>query len=401
MRFYRLRGRLREASRLVSALWAGLGQSAADHEAAVRREVASTLYYLGDFREVLAQAEFVAAPSDPDTRLRTARFVANDPYASCVGYAGLACWFLGRFAEAERRTRRATRIAVALGHAHTHVVTVLMEAMVAQFSGRPRTTAGAATRMVHIGSGHGLVHWTIAGDILRAWRWATLDPSRVLEAVALLQSSIRAWEDAGARLFTPYWYALLAAAGARAGLLDIPQRRDRDRAHAQSSRVRRGGTRSSSACRHTRTGRETAELSRDEVATAQHSPALALRVALDRAITHVNRQELMSPNPSSPHISSRFGNWRSQSRRAHPSRTWRLPVVWPRLWAKVGPTRAGWQPTRAASETAHCLGLRSVRRGSLPTQGRPVRSSPRVDPADRCVPRLSERCPASPVTRGS
>jgi hypothetical protein len=262
-------------------------------QASIDRELASTLFYLGHFEQVIQEASRTARyRGNITSRRRKARLFTNDPHISCAGYEALANWFLGQQHVSVLGAQQAASDAAELGHDHTHVVAVLIEAMVKQFCGDAAAVNEAASRLVQISSSHGLFQWTLAGEILGDWSKAALGLLQPAEACFHMKHQIVAWHEAGAQLFTPYWYWNLGAAARGQALAGVR----RDAVEAGLTCARATGEQWWSAeltrLKAINNPSHANELLRHsiEMAKAQRSPALELRASLDLAALMMFRE---------------------------------------------------------------------------------------------------------------
>jgi predicted ATPase len=187
----------------------------ATYTSAAQRAVATNLFYCGEFQAVKREARRGVVRLDRRRTLVAARQFINDPAIGCAGYISLADWFLGDAPAASSQADTAVERADALGHAHTLVTTLLIQAMIAQFCGDRAAARVASERMGEICGTHGFRLWELASELVRGWAVAG---DQVGDAVVRqMELSVEAWTAMGASLFMPYWLGLTAEVQRRFG----------------------------------------------------------------------------------------------------------------------------------------------------------------------------------------
>lgn len=183
---------------------------------AAQRALATVRFYRGEFQRVKSHAETGQLFLSRRQALRAAKLFINEPAIGCTGYIALAEWFLGNTQNAKTRCATALAQAESLKHGHTHITTLLIQAMISQFSSDRVATKKAADLMGEQCAAHGYRLWELAADLLRAWAAAdTGDAGQ--ETLRQMRRNVEAWVAMGASLFMPYWLALRAEVSSRCG----------------------------------------------------------------------------------------------------------------------------------------------------------------------------------------
>jgi hypothetical protein len=188
---------------------------------AVQRALATNYFYMGDFvkandyaSEGAANLKQVSVPMGPKERkeaFKRARLDVNEPSILCLSYQAAALWLLGEPEKALRTSADAVNRAADLDHAHTLAIALLLDGMVKQFSGDTVLTKECAERLIKLCNTYGFPLWRISGEILEAWAAARTEPGEQEDFDKAIANGIRSWEqDFTAKLFSPYWHALLA-----------------------------------------------------------------------------------------------------------------------------------------------------------------------------------------------
>ena len=216
-RFHRVRGELETSCNLANKLldiFSKLDDATLDPivSSAIHRALATNFYYTGDFVASVEHAEEgIVNYSDEKQALKSARFDVNEPSLCCLAYKALGQWILGCPEKALSNSRDAVRKAQELGHAHTKAIILLVDAMVNNFCRDPDATRRSAETLVDHCEKQGFSLWLISGHIMRAWS---------LGDTKGIRQNISRWEDTEARLYMPYWWALLAETCLRNGELE-------------------------------------------------------------------------------------------------------------------------------------------------------------------------------------
>ncbi len=211
LRFHRFRGHLSEALSLAyEVLRASEVASAPVRERApALRELASTLFYVGEFQQTLKRSvEGMVCSHESHLSTEMARLNVNDPFIISKGYASLAEWFLGLSDDAIVHAQEAVALARGLRHPHTLVVAVLIRTMVHQLRSEHELTYRSACELSALSVKFGFLQWNTAGQIFQEWsRLSRVDSPT---DHSRMQNLLTAWVGGDARLFAPYFFGLLA-----------------------------------------------------------------------------------------------------------------------------------------------------------------------------------------------
>lgn len=210
-RYHRLRGELRESGEVANKLDLLYGKLKDDfYLPAVMRAQSSNFFYIGDFIKTYKFARKGAITyADSKQAVINAQIDVNEPSISCFGYCALALWFLGYPDQAISKSNETLNKAYELANAHTLAITMWIDVMVYHFIHDPQLTALKAKALIDYCREKGFILWRLAGEILYAWSSAHIERS-YSNFSSKIKENINSWIDAEAKLFTPYWYAILA-----------------------------------------------------------------------------------------------------------------------------------------------------------------------------------------------
>jgi class 3 adenylate cyclase/predicted ATPase len=221
--FYVVRGDLvtaRELGEQILRLAAVTGDSGILLEAHLVLGV--TLYFLGVLPEAKRQLGAALAQYDPAQHRVHAMIFGQEPGMAAHIYLAKTLCLLGDLAGAHENRREAARIARETDHYHTTAYCLAYDALVLHWAGDVDETDTVTRRTIAVSEEHGFPIWKALGQILEGWVAAQRgDPSR---GIALISSGIEGWKATGTNLYTPYWYALLAAAHSARGSHDEARR---------------------------------------------------------------------------------------------------------------------------------------------------------------------------------
>lgn len=205
IKYYRMHGQLDISGKVAHEMLDLCDEKNVKYKVFAYRAVATNFYYTGDFARSKYYAELgVVQYDNPDEALRNAQFDVNEPSISCLGYVGLNSWFLGEPNKAKSISRETVVQSENLGHKHTLVVAIYIDTLVDQYSRNSVGTQQLAKKLIDLSSEYGFALWRIAGEMLYGW---SMDHE---ESIRQIENGLMDWEATGARLFSPYWRALLA-----------------------------------------------------------------------------------------------------------------------------------------------------------------------------------------------
>lgn len=210
-RYYRLRGQLDKSGAIAHQLYE-LGEQLGEPSLApsIYRALATNMYYVGNFTDCDQYAvKGLTTYSTEQEALVSAQRDVNEPNISCMGYRALVRWFLGHPDEARHLIDETLGLARRLAHAHTIAITMLIDSMIWQFCRNYEQAARSAQDLINYCSASGFQLWRIAGEIIYLWG-TSHQPTSSNDAPIRISASIDEWFGAGAGLFSPYWYGMLA-----------------------------------------------------------------------------------------------------------------------------------------------------------------------------------------------
>jgi len=210
-RYHRLRGELKKSGDVANdldLLYKRLND--VSYFPAVQRALSSNFFYTGDFVKTYKFAKRGSITyTDPNQALINAQIDVNEPSISCFGYCALALWFLGYPDQAISKSNETLDKANELANAHTLAITMWIDAMIYHFVHDLQLTSSKAKALIDFCSEKGFLLWRLAGEILYAWSLANIEKNQNRFSDKI-KENISLWIETEAKLFTPYWYAILA-----------------------------------------------------------------------------------------------------------------------------------------------------------------------------------------------
>ena len=169
------------------------------------RAVSTNYFYEGDFIESQKYAKLgIIKYTNIDQALINAQFDVNEPVLSCIGYVGLCSWFLGEPDKAKKIAEETYNKSKKLDHMHTLVVALFIKTLIYLYRMDKEESVELSKELIQLSSDYGFALWKIAGEIIHGW---AIDNN---EGILEIDEGIKRWETTGARLFSPFWRALLA-----------------------------------------------------------------------------------------------------------------------------------------------------------------------------------------------
>lgn len=170
--------------------------------------MACSYFHQGAFSQALEHAERALDRFDPASEAEFGATFGDNPGVSCLDWAGMALWFLGRPDKALERVEEALELAK--GHVYSLAQAWAQSAMVHLWRGEATRTLEQSEASIQLAEKHGFPYRVAIGRILRGWALAAL--GRSTDGVAEIREGLAAHQATGARMDRPYYLALLAEA---------------------------------------------------------------------------------------------------------------------------------------------------------------------------------------------
>lgn len=174
--------------------------------------------FVGEFETALQCLQQAIALYDRTEHHALAYVYGIDPGVVALSAAGWAQWFLGRPAEARRRSQAALRLADEQQYPFSVAYARSLAASLHQFRRDPAAVLLHADAVLASSQKHDYQYWHGWAGIMRGWAIAANGATS--EGIALLQESVRIYEDTGAHQIVPYAQTMLAEMYGWAGRFD-------------------------------------------------------------------------------------------------------------------------------------------------------------------------------------
>jgi class 3 adenylate cyclase/predicted ATPase len=215
-RFYHVKGELVTAREIGEQLL-DLARQGDDPAcfAEAHQALGVSLLWLGEVDRACSELEAGIACYDRALHRGHAHVYGIDPGVVCLGYAGLAWWYLGRPERALERSRQVMALADKLAHPQSRSFAMVWGAWVRQLRGEPGPAGRIATQAVGFCAEQGFPLWLAMARILAGWAEAEAgDPA---SGIAGMEQGLAELRATGAGLWQPCFLALLAEAHGRIG----------------------------------------------------------------------------------------------------------------------------------------------------------------------------------------
>jgi predicted ATPase len=178
-----------------------------------------TSYYLGNFDSAREHVEQGIALYDPQQHHVLALLYGGvDPGMICLCVAAQALWTLGYPAQALKRSHEAIILAQHLSHPHSLAFALGHAARVHQFCQDREAAYERAEAVLTLATEHRLSFWLAWGTAVGGW--ALVKQGQEQEGIAQIQQGLTAHLATGAKLWRPYYLALLAEAYENTGQIE-------------------------------------------------------------------------------------------------------------------------------------------------------------------------------------
>jgi predicted ATPase len=189
-------------------------QGDAAAEVVGHRTLGTFLFHLGRLAESHAHSESGLALYDP-VRDRNSRFVyAIDSRVVCLLWLSQALLALGYPEQAQVRQGEALATARELAHPNTIAQALFCDWTLHQLLRDARAAQAQAEALIALTTEQGLPLWLAAGVVIRGWALAA--GGRAEDGIPVIRRGLADYRATGAKLFSPYFLALLADAHGRA-----------------------------------------------------------------------------------------------------------------------------------------------------------------------------------------
>ena len=210
-RFHRFREELTVSGHLSHKLLSMAKQSIReDFKCAAQRALCTNYFYTGEFEKCSLHAEIgYSVNLKSADALSRAHLDLNEPKLSCRGYYALAEWFLGRSNSALAIAEELKIESLQLAHGHTTTILSLIRTMIFHFMKQPKEVRLEADKMRQVSTENGFFIWRTAADFFSLWSEFQLERPHKLR-LQQYEHALQEWRLAEARLFSPYWYGMIA-----------------------------------------------------------------------------------------------------------------------------------------------------------------------------------------------
>ncbi|MBI3248069.1 MAG: AAA family ATPase [Deltaproteobacteria bacterium] len=178
-----------------------------------------TSYYLGNFDSAREHVEQGIALYDPQQHPALALLYGGvDPGMICLCVAAQALWTLGYPDQALKRSHEAIILAQQLSHPHSLAFALGHAARVHQFCQDRQAAYERAEAAMILSTEHRLSFWLAWGTVVGGW--ALVKQGQKKEGIAQIHQGLTAHLATGAKLWRPYYLALLAEAYENTGRIE-------------------------------------------------------------------------------------------------------------------------------------------------------------------------------------
>jgi predicted ATPase len=146
------------------------------------------------------------------------RYDVVDPWTAAQANLSLSLWLLGHPERALMHSQQALRLARALDHPFSYVLTLGYVAMLHHFCHDVEGTAAAATQALTLAAAKGFEFWICWVKVLHGW--ALAEGGAAEEALVEIRQGLLEWQTQGFGLSRGYLLSVLAQSCARRGRCD-------------------------------------------------------------------------------------------------------------------------------------------------------------------------------------
>jgi predicted ATPase len=176
------------------------------------------LFCLGEVASAHTHLEQGIALYDPQQHCSHAFLYGIDPGMACCAYAAWALWLLGYPAQALLRSHEALALARKLSHLLSLAQAMCTTGWLHQFRRETQAAKEQVEEAIALCIEQGFPFFLALGTIIRGWVLVAQNQGE--EGRAQICQGLAAWRATGAKMFRPYWLALLAEAHRNAGQVE-------------------------------------------------------------------------------------------------------------------------------------------------------------------------------------
>jgi predicted ATPase len=171
------------------------------------RDLAATLYFLGDFEA----ARYNATCGLQIWHSGSVQSPVEEVYAPpviCLMVEALSDWHLGEIGSCQATIGRAISLAKELNDTHALAAALLWATKLSHFERNPAKVARLASDLIELSTRQNFAFWLPPGEIFRGW--ARSASGSTAEGIAWVEDGIRDYRATGSMLRMPYFLALKA-----------------------------------------------------------------------------------------------------------------------------------------------------------------------------------------------
>jgi class 3 adenylate cyclase/predicted ATPase len=176
------------------------------------------LMYMGSFARSRSHLEEGLALYDPISHRSLVHQTGTHPHVNIQPFLGIVLFCLGFPDQALAQANAAIAEARRLAHPGSLAASVALVAILLSLVGEVAAFEERTEEFVAVAAEQGFPYWIAAGTIFRGW--VKVKNGDLTEGTSLLRSGIAAFRATGGEAWTPYMFALLAAACERAGQIE-------------------------------------------------------------------------------------------------------------------------------------------------------------------------------------
>lgn len=214
---------LRDAVNIAGELEKRVAGHGPDYQLMAKRTLAASYFFRGEFAAARRHAEEGVALGVPaDSGLGV---LLGEVAVTCRCYGALALWLRGEQVRAEQESDTAIRMAERDGHPHTLALALFLDGWLRQLKGDFNRVRTQSARLRSLSDDAGLVLWSAGATCQHGW--ARFAEGWRKEGLAEMKAGLKAWEETGALLITPFWLYHLARASVGENLAEAQEYADR------------------------------------------------------------------------------------------------------------------------------------------------------------------------------
>jgi class 3 adenylate cyclase/predicted ATPase len=217
--YHQIRGELELAQRLDEDL---LRLSRRGNDAAClvlgHTSAGRTLFFMGSFAASRTHFEEALTLYDPDAHRSLVQQAGVYPQANSQAILGLVLFCLGYPDQALARIETAIAEPRRLAHPASLASSLGLANLLFSLVGDDAALAKRVDESVRVATEHGFPYWMAAGAIFGGW--LKVKNGNATDGISLLRSGTSAFRATGTEVWTPYFFALLAAAFEIAGQIE-------------------------------------------------------------------------------------------------------------------------------------------------------------------------------------